>query len=117
MLGKPLKLYILAIEESISCFGAQDAKGKFKRAICYLSQLLNDAKIRYTLVEKLCFSLHYACTKLEYYVLLKEVLVIHKVDIVKFLLNEPILQGRLMEWAIKLHTFTLNYVPLKAIKG
>ena len=74
----------------------------------YLSWLLNDAKSRYTPIEKLCLSLYYACTKLEYYMLPKEVSIICEIDIVKYLLNKPILQGRLMRWAIKLHAFALN---------
>ena len=40
-----------------------------------------------------------------------------KIDIVKYLLNQPVLQGRLMKWAIKFNTFTLKYVPLRAVKG
>ena len=69
------------------------------------------------LIEKLCMSLFHACTKLEYYLLLREVLVMCKIDIVKFLLNRPVLQGRLMKWAIKLNTFSLKYIPLRAVKG
>ena len=83
----------------------------------YLSYLLNDAEIRYTPIEKLCLSLFYACTKLEYYLLPSEVLVMCKIDIVKYLLNWPVLQGRLMKWAIKFNTFILKYVPLRAVKG
>ena len=47
----------------------------------------------------------------------REVLVVCKINIVKYLLNRPVLQGRLMKWAIKLNAFALKYVPLKAMKG
>ena len=47
----------------------------------------------------------------------KEVLVICKIDIVKYLPNRPVLQRRLMRWAIKLYVFALNYVPLRVVKG
>lgn len=40
-----------------------------------------------------------------------------QIDIVKYLLNRPVLQGRLMTWAIKLSAYELTYVPLRAIKG
>ena len=40
-----------------------------------------------------------------------------KIDIVRYLLNRPILQGRLMKWAIKLNVFALKYVPLRVVKG
>ena len=47
----------------------------------------------------------------------REVLVVCKIDIVKYLLNRLVLQGRLMKWAIKLNAFALKYVPLMAMKG
>lgn len=67
-------------------------------------------------MEKLCLSLFYACTKLEYYSLTNEILVLCKFDIVKHLLNQPILQGRLITWVIKLNAYALTYVPLRATK-
>ena len=92
----PLNLYILVAKESIDCLLVQDADDGSERAIYYLTQLLNDAKNRYASIEKLCLSLYCAYTKLEYYMLPKEVSVICNLDIVKYLLNRPVLQGRLM---------------------
>lgn len=40
-----------------------------------------------------------------------------KIDIVRYLLNRSVLQGRLMKLSIKLNAFALTYVPLRAIKG
>ena len=68
-------------------------------------------------IEKLCLSLFHACTKLEYYLLPREVLVMCKIGIVKYLLNWLVLEGRLVKWTIKLNVFALKYVPLRAIKG
>ena len=59
----------------------------------------------------------FTCMKLKYYMLPKKVLIICNIDIVKYLLNKPVLQERLMMWAIKFHAFSLNYVLLKVIKG
>ena len=113
----PLKLYISIANESIGCLLAQDVKDGSERAIYYLSWLLNDVEIRCTPIEKLCLSLYYKYTKVEYYMLLKEVSITCKINIVRYLLNRPILKGRLMRWAIKLHAFALNYVSLRAVKG
>ena len=110
--GRPLKLYRLATDDSISSPLAQDVEDGTKRTVYYLSQLLNDAEMRYEPIEKLCSPLFQACTKLEYYLLPREVLVMCKIDIIKYLLNLPVLQGKLMKWAIKLNTFALKYVPL-----
>ena len=74
-------------------------------------RLLHNAKCKYTHVEKICLSLFHACTKLEYYTLPNEILVLCKFDIVKHLLNRPILQGCLMKWEIKLNVYALTYVP------
>jgi hypothetical protein len=34
--------------------------------VYYLSWIMNDVETRYTPIEKLCLSLFYICTKLEY---------------------------------------------------
>ena len=112
-----LKLYISATNDSIGSLLAQDAEDGIERAVYYLIRLLNNAKTRYTPTEKLCLSLFHAYTKLEYYLLPREVLVMCKTDTVKYLLNRPVLQGRLMKWAIKLNVFALKYVPLRVVKG
>lgn len=39
-----------------------------------------------------------------------------KIDIIKYMLNRFVLQGRLMKWALSLSAYSLNYLPLKAIK-
>ncbi|XP_051139631.1 uncharacterized protein LOC127257297 [Andrographis paniculata] len=44
-------------------------------------------------------------------------MVICKVDLLRYLLNRPVLRGRLVKWALKLTSFSLTYQPLKAVKG
>ena len=83
--GRPLKLYISATDDSMGSLLAQDTKDGTKRAVYYLSCLLNDAETRYTPIDKLCLSLFNACTKLEYYLLHREILIMSKIDIVKYL--------------------------------
>ncbi|XP_051127332.1 uncharacterized protein LOC127248832 [Andrographis paniculata] len=53
----------------------------------------------------------------EHYILPREIEVVSEVDLVKLLLHQPTMQGRLMKWAIKLAPFSLKYRPLKAMKG
>ena len=43
-LGRPLKLYVSATEDSIGSLLAQDSKDGTERVVYYLSRLLNDAK-------------------------------------------------------------------------
>ena len=86
VLSRLLKLYVSATDDSIGSLLAQDAEDGTERAVHYLRHLLNDAEARYSLIEKLCLPLFHACTKLEYYLLSREVLVMCKINIVKYLL-------------------------------
>ena len=75
--GRPLKLYISANNDSIGSLLAQDAEDGISILLVayYLSHLLNNVEIRYMPIKKLCLSLFHTCTKLEYYLLLGNVLV------------------------------------------
>ena len=115
--SRPLKLYISAPDDSIDSLLAQDVEDSTEKVVYYLSQLLNDVETRYKPIEIWCLSLFNAYTKLKYYLLPREVLVMCKIDIVKYLLNRLVLQGTLMKWAIKLNAFSLKYVPLRVFKG
>ena len=48
--GRPLKLYILATDDSIGSLLVQDARDGTERVVYYLSRLLNDADTRYMLI-------------------------------------------------------------------
>jgi hypothetical protein len=65
---------------------------------------MNDVETRYTPIEKLCLSLFYICTKFEYYLLPIEILVLCKIDIVRYLLHRHVLQNWLIKWAVKSQT-------------
>lgn len=106
--GRPLKLHIVVEDQAIDYLLAEDVDDGTERVIYYFSRIMNDAKIRYSSIEKLCLSLYHACTKLEFYLLPREILVLCKIDIVRYLTNRPILQGRLMKWAIKTNAFALT---------
>lgn len=54
------------------------------------------------LLKKFYLSFYFACTKLEYYVFLKQVFMVWKINLIKYFLNWSTLQGRLMKWALKL---------------
>lgn len=69
------------------------------------------------LLKKFYLSFYFACTKLEYYLLPKEVFVVCKVNLIKDLLSRSALKGRLIKWDLKLTAYLLNYLPLKAAKG
>lgn len=114
---KRLKLYLASSDVAISCLLAQDWDDGKERAIYYLSKTLAGPELNYHFAEKLCFSLVYACTKLEHYILPRDTDVVSKYNVVKFLLKRPRMKGRLLDWAVKLIPFSLNFIPIAAVKG
>jgi hypothetical protein len=63
--------------------------------ITYLSQHLIDAETMYSFIEKLCLCLFYACSKLHYYLLSSTCIVACHADVIKHMLQQPILSGRI----------------------
>jgi len=96
---------------------AQEDENSIERAIYYLSRILNDAETRYSLVQKLCMCLYFSCSKLKQYIKPIVVDVYSHFDAVKHMLSKPILHSRVGKWALALFEFSLNYQPLKYIKG
>jgi len=66
--GVPFRLYVAAEDNIIGAILTQEIEGK-EYVITYISRRLIDAETRYIFIEKLCFSLYYACTKLGPYLL------------------------------------------------
>ena len=94
----------------------QEAGGK-EYVITYLSRRLVGAESRYSFVEKLCLSLYYACTKLRRYLLSNECKVVGQTDVLRHMIQRPILSGRISKWAYGLIEYDLAYEPLKSMKG
>jgi ribonuclease HI len=85
--------------------------------VTYPSQRLVDAEIRYTFIEKLCLCLFYACTKFRCYLLSSHCTVSSLTNVIKYMLQIPIMSGRISKWAYVLIEYDLAYEPLKSMKG
>jgi hypothetical protein len=85
--------------------------------VAYTSKQLLDAETRYTNVEKLCLSLYYACSKFWQYILSNHCVVVCQHDLVKCMIQKPLLSGQMGRWAYSLVEYELAYKPLKAVKG
>jgi hypothetical protein len=94
----------------------QETKRK-EHITTYARRRLLDVETRYQYNEKLCFSLYYACTKLRHYLLSSTCIVACQTDVIKHLLHQPILSGRLGKWPYSLVEFDLIYESLKSIEG
>ena len=93
--GVSLRLYISAANESIGCLLAQNNTSGHEQAIYYLSKILVPTEVKYSFIEKLCLTLYFACTKLRHYLLKHRVYVISQTDLMKYMLNRPILSGKI----------------------
>ena len=82
-----------------------------------MGRQLIDVETRYTFIEKLCLSLYYACSKLRHYLLSSTCIVTCQADVIKHMLQKPILNGRIGKWAYALVEYDLAYESLRAVRG
>jgi ribonuclease HI len=85
--------------------------------VTYLSRRLVDAEMRYTFIEKLCLCLFYACTKCRCYLLSSHCIVSGQANVIKYMLHNPIMSGRIGKWAYAHIEYDLAYEPLKSMRG
>jgi hypothetical protein len=90
----PFQLYIATKDGIIGVVLMQVTDDK-KHIITYLSRCQIDAKTRYSFIEKLCLSLFYACSKLGHYLLCSTCIVACRTDVIKHMLQQLILSGRI----------------------
>jgi hypothetical protein len=114
--GVSLRLYIPAEDKVIRVVLTQATKGK-EHVVTYLSRRLVDAKTRYTFIEKICLCLFYAYTKCMCYLLSSHCTVYGQTDVIKYMLQNPIMSGRIGKWAYALIEYELTYEPLKSMEG
>jgi ribonuclease HI len=88
-----------------------------ERVVFYLSRRMLDTETRYPDIEKLYLYLFFTCTKLHHILLLAEIIIICKSDVIKHMLSAPVLKGRLGKWMFALSEFDIRYQPAKAVKG
>jgi hypothetical protein len=111
----PFWLYIAAEDVVIGAVLTQIIEGK-EHIITYLSRCLINAESRYSFIEKLCLSLFYAYSKLQHYLLSSTCIVACQADVIRHMLQQPILSGRIGKWVYALIEYNLSYEPLKSMK-
>jgi hypothetical protein len=110
------RLYIAAEDKVIGAVLTQETKGK-EHVITYLSRRLVDVEMRYTFIEKLCLCMFYACTKCRCCLLSSHCIVSGQTDVIKYMLQNPIMSDRIGKSAYALIEYDLTYEPLKSMKG
>jgi hypothetical protein len=116
MAGIPFQLYIAVKEVVIGVVLTQIIEGK-EYIITYLSRRLIDAETSYSFIERLFLSLFYACSKLWHYLLSSTCIIMCQAYVIRHMLQQSILSGRIRKWAYALIEYDLAYEPLKYVKG
>ena len=106
--GRPLLLYLSVSDIALGCMLAQlDDSGK-ERAIYYLSKRMLEYECKYIMIERLCLALVWATRRLRHYVTEYSILLVSRLDPLKYLFDRPVLTGRLMRWLVILTEFDIQ---------
>ncbi|RVW15989.1 Retrovirus-related Pol polyprotein from transposon 297 [Vitis vinifera] len=115
--GRPLLLYLSVSDMALGCMLAQlDDLGK-ERAIYYLSKRMLEYECKYIMIERLCLAVVWATRRLRHYMTEYSVLLVSRLDPLRYLFDRPVLTGRLMRWLVLLTEFDIHYVMQKSVKG
>ena len=117
ILGHPLLLYLSVSDIALGCMLAQlDDSGK-ERAIYYLSKRMLEYECRYTMIEILCLALVWATRRLRHFFTEYSILLVSRLDPLRYMFDRLALTGRLMRWLVLLIEFDIQYVTQKSVKG
>ena len=89
----PLSLYVSVAEFTINAVLVKEIDGQ-QHPVYYISKCLNDAESRYSLIEKLVYSLVQVCLKLKHYFEDHQITVKTNYPI-RAILRKPYLAGRM----------------------
>jgi hypothetical protein len=93
----PFRLYIAAEK---SHWSHSDTRDRRKGACGNLPKSkAGGRETGYTFIEKLCLCLFYACTKCRCYLLSSQCIVSGQTNVIKYMLQNSIMSGRIGKWA------------------
>ncbi|XP_050254592.1 uncharacterized protein LOC126700444 [Quercus robur] len=113
--GENLYLYLAVSASAVSAALIRE-EGKKQLPVYYVSQAFQGAEFRYPRIEKIAFALIVASRKLRPYFQSNPILVMTDQPIKKSM-NKPEAAGRMIQWAIELSQFDIEYHPRAAIKA
>ncbi|XP_050242247.1 uncharacterized protein LOC126691231 [Quercus robur] len=115
---KPLLLYLTTTDKAIGALLAQYLE-EFRKenVIYYISKKMLAFEEKYSPLEKTCVALVWATRKLRHYMLVFKVLLIARMDPLKYLMEKPVQDGKIAKWVLLLSEFDIKYVTKKYVKG
>ncbi|XP_048138577.1 uncharacterized protein LOC115743577 [Rhodamnia argentea] len=116
--GVPLILYLTIYKESLGAVLVQKRPSDGKEcAIYYLSKKFSDSEANYSEVEKTCVALIWVLHRLRQYTLHHRIMLTTECDPIKYLLEKPVLVGKLAKWQILISEFDVQTMTQKSVKG
>ena len=91
-------------------------EAKKQLSVYYVSQVFQGAESNYPRIEKIAFALIVASRKLRQYFQANPILVMTN-QLIKKSMNRPEVAGRMVQWAIELSQFDIEYLSRMAIKA
>ena len=113
--GEDLFLYLAVSAMAVSVALIRE-EARIQCPVYYVSQAFQGAKVKYPCIEKITFSLTVASRKLHPYFQANTILVITDQPIRKAM-SKPNAAGRMVQWAIELSQFDIEYKPRVVIKA
>ena len=113
--GENLYLYLAVSTTAVNAALIREEAKKQLPVYC-VSQVFQGAESNYPRIKKIAFALIVASRKLRQYFQANPILVMTDQPIKKSM-NKPKVAGRMVQWAIELSQFDIEYLPRTAIKA
>ena len=114
--GEKLYMYLAVLEWAISATLFRCPSPKQQKPIYYVSRALADVETRYSKMELTTLALQSAAQKLCPYFQAHPVVVLTDQPI-RNILHKPDLTGRMLQWAIELSEYGIEFQPRLPMKG
>ena len=111
LLKKPLLLYLTTTDTTMGASLAQYLQENRKEnAIYYISKKMLPYEEKYSPLEKTCVAFVWATHKLRHYMFVYKVLLIVRMDPLKYLMEKSMQDGKTAKWVLLLSEFDIKYV-------
>ncbi|XP_050897521.1 uncharacterized protein LOC127104378 [Lathyrus oleraceus] len=110
-------MYLTVLEGSMGCvLGEHDETGRKEHVIYYLRKKFTDCKSRYSMLEKGFCVLAWAAKRLRQYMLTHVILLISKMDPIKYIFEKSAINDKVAQWKMALTKYNIQHVTQKAMK-
>nr|XP_025682159.1 uncharacterized protein LOC112783427 [Arachis hypogaea] len=114
-LGEPLYLYLFVTDTTISSVLITESN-KEQQPVYFVSKSLQNAELRYPMLEKLALALIFSARRLRPY-FQSHTIIVRTSHPLRQILSKPELAGRLVKWSIEISEFDIQYQPRGSVKS